>query len=220
MFSGVEVTAQAARMDEIYRVQRHFYDVTRKYYLLGRDEAVRQLAVPAAGTVLEVGCGTARNLVAIARRYPRASVFGIDISRVMLASAAARIARERLGARVFTATADATGFDPAGHFGRARFDRILFSYTLSMIPDWQHAAEHAAGLLAPGGVLSIVDFGDQQRLPGWFRSGLRAWLARFDVTPRDGLATAIAEIAHRQGLAGHCEQIYRGYCQTAILSAD
>ncbi|MDE2301913.1 MAG: class I SAM-dependent methyltransferase [Sphingomonadales bacterium] len=207
-------------MDEIYRLQRHFYDVTRKYYLLGRDEAVRGLAVPAAGTVLEVGCGTARNLVALARRYPRASVFGIDISRAMLASAATRIARERLGARVFTATADATSFDPSGHFGRARFDRILFSYTLSMIPDWPRALEHAAGLLAPGGVLSIVDFGDQQRLPGWFRRALRAWLARFEVTPRDGLATAIAEIAHRQGLAGRYQQIYRGYCQTAILSAD
>ncbi|HWU72526.1 MAG TPA: SAM-dependent methyltransferase, partial [Sphingomonas sp.] len=27
-------------MDAIYRSQRHFYDLTRKYYLLGRDALI------------------------------------------------------------------------------------------------------------------------------------------------------------------------------------
>ena len=29
--------AMPRMMDAIYRRQRHFYDLTRKYYLLGRD---------------------------------------------------------------------------------------------------------------------------------------------------------------------------------------
>jgi S-adenosylmethionine-diacylgycerolhomoserine-N-methlytransferase len=206
-------------MDEIYRVQRHIYDLTRKYYLLDRDEAVRDLAVPAGGTVLEVGCGTARNLVAIARRYPQAAVFGIDISREMLASAATRVAREGLGAQVVLGEADATQFDPAALFGRARFDRILFSYTLSMIPEWQHALRHAATLLAPGGVLAIVDFGDQNQLPQWFRKSLRAWLARFDVSPRDELPGWIAGLAAEWGLACQCNQVRRGYAMRVALTA-
>ena len=37
MSSRAEVTGEAALMDRIYRRQRHVYDVTRKYYLLGRD---------------------------------------------------------------------------------------------------------------------------------------------------------------------------------------
>ena len=28
---------QAEQMDRMYRYQRHIYDLTRKYYLLGRD---------------------------------------------------------------------------------------------------------------------------------------------------------------------------------------
>ncbi len=205
-------------MDEIYRVQRHFYDLTRKYYLLGRDEAVRDLAIPKGGAVLEVGCGTARNLIQIARRYPQATIHGIDISREMLVSAATRVAREGLGARVLLGEADATSFDPKALFGRTHFDRILFSYTLSMIPPWQEALRHAATLLAPGGTLSIVDFGDQRRLPQWFRKGLRAWLASFDVSPRDELPGWIAGLAAECGLTSRCDQTRRGYSMRAALS--
>ena len=40
-------------MDAIYRSQRHFYDLTRKYYLLGRDALIEGLAPPPGGSVLE-----------------------------------------------------------------------------------------------------------------------------------------------------------------------
>ena len=205
-------------MDEIYRVQRHVYDPTRKYYLLDRDQAIRDLAPPPGGAVLEIGCGTARNLVAIARRYPGIEVFGIDISRAMLTSAAVQIDKRQLGGRVVLGQGDATHFDPARLFGRARFDRILFSYTLSMIPAWQDALRHAAGLLAPGGVIAIVDFGDQNRLPHWFRMALRAWLRRFEVSPRDELPAWIMATAGEFGLAGRCNQVRRGYAMRATLT--
>lgn len=204
-------------MDEIYRVQRHVYDLTRKYYLLGRDRVIRDLKPPLDGSVLEIGCGTARNLVAIARRYPRATVHGIDISAQMLATASARIARERLGSRVFVRQADATAFDPEALFGRARFDRILFSYTLSMIPDWQAALRQAATLLVPGGAIAVVDFGDQGDLPEWFARGLRGWLRRFDVTPRDSLPQFVSGIALEFGLDGSSAPLHRGYATTARL---
>ena len=53
---------QAEAMDAMYRYQRHIYDLTRKYYLFGRDRMIDRLAVPEGGTVLEVACGTGRNL--------------------------------------------------------------------------------------------------------------------------------------------------------------
>ena len=34
----------AALMDRIYRRQRHIYDASRKFYLLGRDELIAELA--------------------------------------------------------------------------------------------------------------------------------------------------------------------------------
>ncbi|MDP3895918.1 MAG: class I SAM-dependent methyltransferase, partial [Mesorhizobium sp.] len=72
--------AHAALMDGIYRRQRHIYDATRKYYLLGRDRMLERLDVPPGGAVLELGCGTGRNIVAAARRYPGARFCGLDIS--------------------------------------------------------------------------------------------------------------------------------------------
>jgi S-adenosylmethionine-diacylgycerolhomoserine-N-methlytransferase len=205
-------------MDAIYRIQRHFYDITRKPYLLGRDVLIRDLDVPLDGTVLEIGCGTARNLLCIARRYPTARCFGVDVSSVMLETARASIARE--GAVVQVALADATAFDPAALFGVAHFDRVVISYALSMIPDWEAALRSAAGMLAPGGSLHVADFGDQAGLPDWFRRGLFAWLDAFSVTPRLDLEEKASQTARALGHDCRFRSLYRGYAALAELRAN
>jgi len=65
------MTDAAVRMDRQYRWQRHIYDLTRKPYLLGRDRLVAELLPTPGARVLEIGCGTGRNLIRIARTYPR-----------------------------------------------------------------------------------------------------------------------------------------------------
>jgi S-adenosylmethionine-diacylgycerolhomoserine-N-methlytransferase len=209
----------ATQMDAIYRGQRHIYDLTRKYYLLGRDRLIRELEPPPGGSVLEVGCGTARNLIAAARAWPEARCFGFDVSMVMLETARASVQRAGLGERVRLAAGDATAWDPAHLFGEAAFDRIFLSYTLSMIPDWRVAIKRAAGALAPGGQLHIVDFGRQERLPAWWRAALFAWLARFEVTQRAELETVLRGVAAGHGLCLTVRPLYRGYAWSAVLSA-
>ncbi|MEI9924051.1 MAG: class I SAM-dependent methyltransferase [Bradyrhizobium sp.] len=68
------------RMNRMYRRQRHIYDGTRRYYLLGRDQLISGLQPGAGASVLEIGCGTGRNLVLAGRLYPDARFFGIDVS--------------------------------------------------------------------------------------------------------------------------------------------
>ena len=97
----------------MYRRQRHIYDLSRKFYLLGRDEAIAGLHAGPGASVLEIGCGTGRNLVKLAQAYPGADLFGLDVSREMLASAAAAMARAGLSARVALGQGDATAFDSA-----------------------------------------------------------------------------------------------------------
>ena len=205
------------RMDAIYRTQRHFYDLTRKYYLLGRDRLIRELAPPPGGTVLEIGCGTGRNLIAAARLWPEAQFYGIDISAAMLKTARDKVARAGLSNRITLAEGDATGFDAVSLFGIATFDRVFQSYTLSMIPDWQGAIREGAAKLARGGVLAVVDFGQQERLPHWWRALLFAWLRQFDVTPRALLPEALREIAVDAGLRVELAPRYGGYAWTGRL---
>jgi S-adenosylmethionine-diacylgycerolhomoserine-N-methlytransferase len=210
----------AAVMDRMYRRQRHIYDLTRKFYLLGRDELIDALAPPPGGAALEIACGTGRNLIRAARAYPQARFYGLDVSQEMLATAAENIARAGLSARVRLACADATAFDPEALFGVAAFDRVFVSYALSMIPDWRRVAVEATALLAPGGRLLVVDFGDQGGLPEVFRAGLRAWLARFHVAPRLELQAALAALAAARGLRLEFRPLYRRYAFLAALSAN
>ena len=168
-------------MDKVYRRQRYVYDFTRKYYLLGRDSLIRDLDLKPGQTLVEIGCGTARNLIAIARRYPEARLYGVDASAQMLLTAREQLARAGLEDRVTLVHGLAENLSPAA-FGVEAFDHALFSYSLSMIPDWQQALVAAAKALSEQGHVHIVDFGDLKTLPG--KHLLRAWLALFHVTPR------------------------------------
>jgi S-adenosylmethionine-diacylgycerolhomoserine-N-methlytransferase len=205
-------------MDAIYRTQRHFYDLTRKYYLLGRDRLIRYLAPSPGGSVLEIGCGTGRNLILAARAWPDARFFGIDISEAMLETARKNVAKAGLSDKIVFARGDATAFDAQVLFGVPQFDRIFQSYTLSMIPDWEGAIREAADKLAAGGRLDIVDFGQQNGLPRMWRALLFAWLARFDVTPRATLRNVVEQVAVEQGLEADFLALRLGYAWTARLS--
>ncbi len=199
-------------MDAIYAYQRHIYDLTRKFFLFGRDRLVATLAVPNGGTVLEVGCGTGRNLIQVARRYPTVRLFGLDISEAMLETARKSIERAGLGDRITLKQADANNFDAASLFGHVQFDRVFFSYTLSMIPDWKAAL--GQGTKVTGGSAHVVDFGQLEGWPRAFRNILFAWLDSFDVEPR----AMLPEFIQTLGLNAQFMPLYRGYAWSAVLS--
>ncbi len=204
----------ALRMDRMYRLQRRIYDPTRRCYLLGRDRLIRELDVPPGGTVLELACGTGRNLVRIGERYPGARLYGIDVSAEMLKSARANRRRAALTARMTLAAGDATAFEPAATLsGPGRFDRVVIAYALSMIPDWPAAIDHALSLVAPGGGLHVVDFDAMEAWPAPARAALRHWLAWFEVTPRPEAAATLTERALACGAAVAVDRVAGGYAR-------
>jgi S-adenosylmethionine-diacylgycerolhomoserine-N-methlytransferase len=174
----------AALMDKVYRRQRYIYDLTRKYYLFGRDRMIRELALRPGEKVVEVGCGTARNLIRIAKLYPQTELFGLDASSEMLRTAADNIARAGLTHRVRLVHGYAEKLTPALFGLESPFDRILFPYSLSMIPDWRGALAAAEACLAMGGSIHVVDFGDLSGLGALAGALLRGWLRLFHVKPR------------------------------------
>ena len=193
-----EIAKHAGLMDRVYRRQRHIYDFTRKYYLFGRDRMIGQLALKPSETLVEVGCGTARNLIAIARRYPGTRLFGLDASEAMLETARAAIGRAGLDHRIVLAQGLAEDLSPA-QLGVGNFDRVLFSYSLSMIPDWKAALAAGFAALSPEGSLHVVDFGDLTGLGRFGRHVVRAWLGLFHVTPRVEFLAALEEVTRDQG---------------------
>jgi S-adenosylmethionine-diacylgycerolhomoserine-N-methlytransferase len=203
-------------MDNIYRHQRHFYDATRKYYLLGRDQMIRGLAMNQRQSLLEIGCGTGRNLAVAARLYPDIRLYGLDISAEMLASANKTLTC--LGrAEPVLRLGDAAVLK-AEDFGVTGFDRIMISYALSMIPEWERTIEAALAALKPGGSLHIADFGQQRRLPVWFRYGLRSWLRRFHVTPRAELESVLRRVTANGPFALHFQSHALDYAWIAVIT--
>lgn len=177
-------------MDGVYRRQRYIYDLTRKYYLFGRDSLIRELDLAPGQSLVEIGSGTARNLILIARRYPQTRLFGLDASHEMLKTARVAVKRAGLEDRIALAYGYAEALTPAT-FGEAKiFDHAVFSYSLSMIPQWKQAL---AASIAAAARIHAVDFADLGGLGQLGATIMRGWLALFHVAPRTEIVTALLQ---------------------------
>jgi S-adenosylmethionine-diacylgycerolhomoserine-N-methlytransferase len=140
-------------LERFYRVHARLYDWTRPFLLFGRGEAAGALGAAPGMLVLDVGCGTGASF----RRLlgTGASILGVECSPSMRVRSAARIARLatsriRLDVRPYGTHADYAG----------AVDRILFSYSLSMMPPFRDVLDRARHDLRPGGRIVVVDFLD------------------------------------------------------------
>jgi S-adenosylmethionine-diacylgycerolhomoserine-N-methlytransferase len=173
---------QAKAMDNMYRYQRYIYDFTRKYYLLGRDRLIKKMPLQAGDRVLEIGCGTARNLIMLAKKHPDVQFYGLDASQEMLDTAQAKIDAKGLTNQIILKQCLAEEVHYQKTFGLDKpFDAVFFSYALSMIPPWSQAVDVAMLNVKKDGMIHIVDFSDQRDLPKWFQWILQNWLALFGV---------------------------------------
>jgi S-adenosylmethionine-diacylgycerolhomoserine-N-methlytransferase len=187
--------ATTEEMDKMYRWTRHVYDFSRKYYLLGRDRLLREMELQPDDRVIEIGCGTARNLIKLARMRRDVRCYGLDVSTEMLATAALKVKARRLQDRITLTHCFAEQLDYAKTFGLdAPFDAAFFSYSLSMIPPFREAIDAALRSLKRGGVMYVVDFWDQGKWPGPFRAGLKRWLDLFHVHFRPELLEYLQEL--------------------------
>lgn len=204
-------------MDRMYRLQRYFYDATRKYYLLGRDQLLSEMEVQPGECVLEAGCGTARNLVILARRHPNAHFYGLDASAAMLETAQGKIDKaESKNVILKNALADDFSFYKTFSLSEP-FDKIFFSYSISMIPPWRASIYNALENLKPGGTLYLVDFYDQKDLPAAFRNFLKWWLEKFHVQFWDDLLPYLRSLEQNGLVKLTVKPLFRRYSFIAEL---
>jgi SAM-dependent methyltransferase len=144
-----------------------FYDWENARTMGRRDVPFwRRVARKSGGPVLELGCGTGRVLLPIARTGVR--VVGVDRSESMLAAARRRLRRSRRS-NVSLVRADIRDLP----FSRSSFNLIMAPYgvfqSLLGDADLDAALESAAGVLAPGGTLGIDLVADLRSWPEYER---------------------------------------------------
>jgi len=181
-----------------YALHSRIYDATRWSFLFGRDAVIdraARFAMPQS--ILEVGCGTGRNLNVLRSTFPVAAITGLDLSADML-----RIAKQRTqGIKLIQSAYDA----PVGGF-----DLILFSYSLSMFnPGWDRAIETAAADLNPGGLLAVVDFSHTSSRT------FQAWMGRNHVRMESHLWPVLSQ--NFSMLSHSCHPAYGGLWHYGIF---
>jgi S-adenosylmethionine-diacylgycerolhomoserine-N-methlytransferase len=159
------------RLQAFYQPQARDYDAFRERMLHGRRELIERLELRPGARVVELGCGTGRNLLFFGERLA-----GFDrVELVDLCPALLHEARRRTAAmpNVHVVEADAVTYRPDGPV-----DCVYFSYSLTMIPNWRDAVDNALAMLRPGGSLGVVDFyvAASHPAPGAARHGA---IARF-----------------------------------------
>ena len=160
----------AERLQKFYAPQAVRYDAFRERLLHGRRELIERLAIAPGSTVIDMGGGTGRNLDYFgARMLSLARVEVVDLCPALLEQARRRC--ERWPDVAVAVEADATTYRPS--IGVNRADCVIFSYSLTMIPDWRRAINNALRILRPGGLIGVVDFRVSRRdpPPGFSRHG-------------------------------------------------
>jgi S-adenosylmethionine-diacylgycerolhomoserine-N-methlytransferase len=178
-------------LQRYYRWHAAIYDATRWSFLFGRDQILRDIAMNGYSPrkILEIGCGTGRNLEKLSAIFPSASLCGLDLSGAMLARA-----RKRLGQSNNRVEWREQAY--SSPVSRQEYDLVLFSYSLSMFnPGWETAIRAAMDDLAPRGRIAVVDF--ESTSLGWFRRWMGVNHVRMDghLLP---LLSQVSEPIHRR----------------------
>lgn len=154
-------------LERYYQLHARIYDATRWSFLFGRTSLIKEIARQIhPGRILEIGCGTGKNLAALSKLFPNAELTGLDLSKEMLQRASKRLSGcDRDITLIHRVYSRPLNPEPL-------FDLILFSYTLSMInPGYREAIRNARKDLVPGGMIAVVDFCDSWYAP--FKSWMK-----------------------------------------------
>ncbi|ROW07858.1 hypothetical protein VMCG_03487 [Cytospora schulzeri] len=210
---------QQDSLESFYKTQAGVYDSTRGTLLKGREDMLALVAAQleakakkTGGNIderiwVDVGGGTGWNIEAMSHfvNVPEffSMIYLVDFSPSLCEVARQRFAR--LGwnnvkvvcedARQFKLEDYETGFQGRRNVtSTSSVDLITMSYSLSMIPDYYSVIDSLTSLLAPNGVMGVVDFYVQSKVDFSFRNytggligrhvhfiGRTFWRAWFDI---------------------------------------
>lgn len=151
------------------------YDLLNRVMSLGLDQGwrrrlVHHLDLADGGEVLDVATGTGDVALALAGRWRRATVVGLDPSLEMLARARAKIAARQLAARVRLVAGDGAALP----FADATFNAAVIAFGIRNMTDREQGLREMRRVTRPGGRIAVLELAEP-------RHGPVAAFARFHV---------------------------------------
>ncbi len=153
VFHRIEDGSHESRLNAFYRDQAEDYDRFREKLLHGRKDFYESIPIRKGMTWVEMGAGTGRNLEYLGQRiFDLRKIYLVDLAESLLSLALQRKKKfQWMNAEILRK--DIVHFEPEN-----LVDTVVFSYSLSMIPNWIGALEKAYEILKPGGEIHIIDF--------------------------------------------------------------
>jgi ubiquinone/menaquinone biosynthesis C-methylase UbiE len=114
------------------------------------ETLLRHMELHANAEVLDIGCGTGASCLQILASVPGSRVWGLDNSPAMLDAARSCVEESD---RLTFVEGDAARL--RDHFD-FKFDAIIYSASIFLVPDYRQSLEHARSLLKPGGSVGLT----------------------------------------------------------------
>ena len=211
------------------------YDRLNRILSLGLDVVWRRRALArlergggdGPSSILDLATGTADFAIEAARRFPAASVTGIDLTPAILDIGRRKVANAGLSGRISLREGSAMALP----FGECSFDAVLCAFGFRNFPDIPASLAEAARILRDGGRLAVLEFfRPRYALLGAFTAG---WLRCLSALFAPGAAAEYAYLrasiartcsaeefvamAREVGLAAERTEIFLPACSCLLL---
>ncbi len=114
------------------------------------ETLLRRMELQANAQVLDIGCGTGASCLQILAAVPGSRVWGLDNSPAMLSAARSCVEESD---RLTFIEGDAARLRDYFDF---KFDAIIYSASIFLVPDYRQSLEHARSLLKQGGSVGLT----------------------------------------------------------------
>lgn len=162
--------SQEKKVKNYYRFHSVIYDATRWLFLFNRRKAIEKLNIKPGDFIIDFACGTGLNLGPLLEKTKNISA--LDFSEDMLNQA-----RKKYPAVEFI-QGDACTFS-----FEKKADKIICTYSLSLIENWKGAVKNMSRNLRDNGTIVILDFYIWKGAIRFFYPAFKWWLNLHSVNP-------------------------------------
>ena len=131
-------------------VQYQSFEERHGFFRMLTEVLLSRMELPTSADILDIGCGTGASCAQILAAVPDSHVWGLDNSPAMLDAARSRVGESD---RLVFVEGDAAHLTDYFDF---KFDAIIYSASIFLIPDYRESLEQARRLLNQSGSVGLT----------------------------------------------------------------